>query len=58
LDYLELANPYNYLEGPLDSIGSRLETAGELLKEDAVGFYNALNDLGGHLEDFPDFAKV
>ncbi|XP_060602715.1 uncharacterized protein LOC132755813 [Ruditapes philippinarum] len=57
LDYLELANPYNYLEGPLDSIGNRLETAGELLKEDAVGFYNALNDLGGHLKDFPDFAK-
>ena len=57
-DYLALANPYLYLKEPLGVIGDGLESVGDLLKDDAVDFYNALNSIGDAFVEFPDFAEV
>jgi hypothetical protein len=46
-DYLALANPYTYLEGPLNEMAGKLGDAVDLLGDKASGFVNSMKDLGG-----------
>ncbi|XP_053390087.1 uncharacterized protein LOC123543233 [Mercenaria mercenaria] len=45
-DYLNLANPYTYLEGPLNDMAGKLGDAVDLLGDKAAGFVNSMKDLG------------
>ena len=45
LDYLQLANPYTYLESPLADMASKFQDAVDLVGNGAAGFFNSVKDL-------------
>ncbi|KAL4229224.1 hypothetical protein ACF0H5_012263 [Mactra antiquata] len=46
LDYLSLANPYTYLQGPLNDMAGKLTDVVDLLGDNASAFLNSMKDLG------------
>ncbi|KAL5015683.1 hypothetical protein ScPMuIL_005272 [Solemya velum] len=46
-DYLQLANPYNYLKEPLDLVGNTLGDVFETVGDGSMSFFNSLEGLAG-----------
>jgi len=46
-DYLALANPYTYLEGPLNDLTSKFADVANLLGDEAGSFFSGIKDVAG-----------
>jgi len=46
-DYLALANPYTYLEGPLKDLSSKFGEVANLLGSEATTFFSGMKDMAG-----------